>query len=1004
MAGVKDKISNVDVLSFILNFHIVWLLEIKTNACISVPGFYVYHNPSKWCSKRGGVAMLVKNSLVKFITRVDVGTEGQVWVEFSCYPGFIFGGIYIPPNDSPYYHPSLFGSVEAYVNEHSKVVALGDYNSRVGSPCLCDSNSEQYEYAGIVDEVVNENGKQLINLCRSSGAVVGNHLLYKGKSFGGGLTFKRKTRWISEIDLCVLKEEVLDNVRGISVNHTVTGSDHAPLVLELNFSGITSLAPALLQERAEYLGVSWVMPSKSKFLVKSVRFSDVDIERFKRMMNEEVVPDLQGMNTNTIAGILETSYSVINNVANGCKKANAENGRNEWVQDHPRWKRILDRGDLKTIWKAINWKGSITDVDDKQPDDVQFKLHFEKLLNPSPVTVEPYIDVCASPYIPVLDDPFTLQELDTVTKMLKKDKSYTGLCPGLFSSLPIIWLFFLTIFNFVFTRVCYPIFWCHNKLITLFKSGLKMDCGNYRGISIMNTLAKVYDLLIMKRLVLWMNIDKCQAGARKGRGCVEHIMSLRLLIDYAIYKKKKLFVLFVDFSKAYDRVPRDKLLECLRRMGCGKTMLLAIRTMYHCTKNVLKSAIITSTVGVRQGAPTSCFLFVLYIDQMIKMMKERMGVDGFLGSLHAFLMMDDTVIIATSREKCTQKLFCLKEYCDLYGMVINEKKTKFFVINGEMKDKESLNVNDIKVDYCHKYLYLGAWFTDDGKMKSVLEQHEIQGTSAINKFSMFCVNNTTMPFTYKKKVFSAALTASLLYSAETWLTNNPKNIEKLYNKAVKCLLGVRSNTPITLCLLESGINTMMHEIKVRRKRFLKKKMQNVDNEEPFHYVYDLCRNENTPGYRFVKESIDQIVGHSSLSDLSEEVRSKPENATKYVAYRSMLNPQLTVHSIYDSDKYIPDFLREAFTRLRVMSHSLRIETGRWSRTPRELRKCNCNLNVIQDEQHVLIECPLSQPLRQIYGNLEYASIQNLLSEENNLKDLCNYIYGVLNCMANQADP
>ena len=57
-------------------------------------------------------------------------------------------------------------------------------------------------------------------------------------------------------------------------------------------------------------------------------------------------------------------------------------------------------------------------------------------------------------------------------------------------------------------------------------------------------------------------------------------------------------------------------------------------------------------------------------------------------------------------------------------------------------------------------------------------------------------------------------------------------------------------------------------------------MQNVDNEEPFHYVYDLCRKENTPGYRFVKESIDQIVGHSSLSDLSEEVRSKPENATK----------------------------------------------------------------------------------------------------------------------------
>jgi len=56
----------------------------------------------------------------------------------------------------------------------------------------------------------------------------------------------------------------------------------------------------------------------------------------------------------------------------------------------------------------------------------------------------------------------------------------------------------------------------------------------------MDTLAKVYNKLLLNRLSLWSAIDKCQAGAQRGRGCIEHIMTLRLLIDLAKCKKRKL--------------------------------------------------------------------------------------------------------------------------------------------------------------------------------------------------------------------------------------------------------------------------------------------------------------------------------------------------------------------------------------------------------------------------------------------------------------------------------
>ncbi len=204
----------------------------------------------------------------------------------------------------------------------------------------------------------------------------------------------------------------------------------------------------------------------------------------------------------------------------------------------------------------------------------------------------------------------------------------------------------------------------------------------------MDTLAKIYDTMLLNRLKLWCIIDKCQAGAQKNRDCTEQILTLRLLCDYASFRKVKLHVMFLDFSKAYDRVPRMRLIERLRDLGCGRVMLTAIKTMYKCTKNILKStATIDASIGVRQEAPSSCLLFLLYIDQMVRMLKRAVQTDGFLGSLHTLLLMDDAVILTTSRDMCVKKLNVICNFCRKSGMVINENKTKFFVINGEDHDR-----------------------------------------------------------------------------------------------------------------------------------------------------------------------------------------------------------------------------------------------------------------------------------------------------------------------------
>ena len=79
-----------------------------------------------------------------------------------------------------------------------------------------------------------------------------------------------------------------------------------------------------------------------------------------------------------------------------------------------------------------------------------------------------------------------------------------------------------------------------------------------------------------------------------------------------------------------------------------------------------------------------------------------------------------------------------------------------------------------------------------------------------------------------------------------------------------------------------------------------------------------------------------------------------------------MNLELVVHPMYHSKDIIDDDFRIAFTRFRLSSHRLKIETGRWARIPHERRLCQCG--AIQSEKHVLCECILVSDIRISYGN------------------------------------
>ncbi len=103
-------------------------------------------------------------------------------------------------------------------------------------------------------------------------------------------------------------------------------------------------------------------------------------------------------------------------------------------------------------------------------------------------------------------------------------------------------------------------------------------------------------------------------------------------------------------------------------------MLSALIAIYASTESLLGATTIMMTVGVRQGSPTSCLLFVVFVDDLIRIIRASCGMDGFLQCLDALVLMDDTILLATTKCNMERKIVLLQDYRQDYGMRVNQGK------------------------------------------------------------------------------------------------------------------------------------------------------------------------------------------------------------------------------------------------------------------------------------------------------------------------------------------
>ena len=770
--SVRTKLEQCNVYNYLANYDIISLNETKC-LNLSVPGYVSY---SSKCVKgaaalRGGTVVLVKNYLASQVYNYDNSMTDQVWFQIKCIPSVIFGFCYIPPSESTYFNHDLFAYFHEKMSDYkdfNEVLIIGDMNARLGYSVrnipISSNNSviKRCTYPVIPDEIQNSNtnGHLLSSICTDNDLVVLNNIKSSFCHFPSKKTFRRNGKWISELDTVVSSYKMLNKFDNFTVHQTDwLPSDHAPISIGIELPKVNL---DILSFRAEYLGGHAALMGharQDRMVSRPVRYDQIDVADFSNMIRDMPIPLNEFNDISQLAGdISNTLY----NCAKSCLKRdqlqsgpprlnsapNIQGGSGTFTDYHSKWDQLLNDPDNSRVWKALDWKGEFIDnnsnVNSVSPSDSDFKNLYEVQFNQYfGANQGNNFEIDQQVNIPLLDDPIAPVEVSDQIGNMNPNKSCgpDGIPPGIFRLLTPEWIILLTtLFNLILANASYPLSWSKAKLFMLFKKGSRQDPNNYRGISVINSVAKIFDMVLCKRLELWFKPFREQAGAQKGRGCVEHIVTLRLLTDFAKKKRTKLFITFVDFSKAYDVVPRHMLFKVLQQIGCGAVMLATLIAMYSVTKSILGLAIITTLVGVRQGSPTSCLLFIIYVNDLIKLIKTTCQPDGFLSWLHLLMLMDDTVILATKKENMLQKVGLLKQFCNRYGMLINMSKTKFMVINGNAGDRRPLAVGDL-VEHCEKYIYLGSPFTADGSLATVIKAHIQEKMCHFYKFIGFLNKN-----------------------------------------------------------------------------------------------------------------------------------------------------------------------------------------------------------------------------------------------------------------------
>ena len=439
-------------------------------------------------------------------------------------------------------------------------------------------------------------------------------------------------------------------------------------------------------------------------------------------------------------------------------------------------------------------------------------------------------------------------------------------------------------------------------------TGDTQNVQNTRPITIGTTISSLMEYFLQVEAIKKIDLHTGQYGFRAKSSTSHAIFVMKAIIEDLMKKKKRGFAVFLDFSKAFDKVNRNKLFYTLiPKMNAH--LWLFLYNYYKVSKIVIKinnetfSIPISTSIGVKQGGIISPDYFNINIDQLL-MELEITGEPYKIEEIEAGTVVyaDDTNSVAENEKAMALNLSIIDEYCDNYDIEINTKKTKWMQLGEKFNpiDTENNTIVSLKkliepkfylknreIEKVSSIKFLGFELTSDNTNEKHLKKRKSIAMAGYSNLQDLGIEESILPLKMKSLLFNAFFRSKLNYGMECIKLNSKqlKLIKTFEDNTIKRMLNLSTHSksryvnyaikiiPTKICLIKRKLSFVLQllENKVTSEIVLTKNSM-VTNEILKYIGYNASEftNKEMKAKSIKKLVINALKRIESLNSLMQE--------------------------------------------------------------------------------------------------------------------------------------
>jgi hypothetical protein len=396
----------------------------------------------------------------------------------------------------------------------------------------------------------------------------------------------------------------------------------------------------------------------------------------------------------------------------------------------------------------------------------------------------------------------------------------------------------------------------------IFKSESKLECNNYRPISVLSVVAKVFEKLISNQLSTFLEtrgiLTQQQAGFRKKNSTETSLLNSTNKWFINMDKGYLNGVIFLDLKKAFDCVNHDILIRKLKLYGCSentlcwfKSYLTNRRQMCKIGRTISQERVIRC--GVPQGSTLGPLLFLLYVNDLPSCLSHSI----------ASMFADDTNLTTSGKSiediqnQLNSDLENIHTWLLTNKLTLNKEKTEYMIISSRQRlakidDDPKISLDGIDIKRVKQAKTLGIVIDEKLLWKNQIDEITTKVSRGIGMLRRM---KAYVPQETLRTVYSALIMPHFDYCSLVW--DNCSNyllekLQKLQNRAARVITGKSYETRSSEILKNLGWQPLLDRRKDKRALFMFK----IRNNEFPKCLTSMFNTSNNKNYNLRSNELD----------------------------------------------------------------------------------------------------------------------------------------------------